>query len=380
MGLQYVKHNNEWVPILGTSKEFDVITSSMTVNIPTDYATLQAAIDDLSVKPAVRGAVITLNIEAGHQPTSGITVQNGDFSRFKITSSDATFTLGSGFTGTFITTLNAASPVFATNIDMNGLGDYFMRITESSTCYMQSGCEISNSGGGGIYVRASRLRGSYIKITGCADRSLFVTRSSTVSLPEANISGQTGGAYGVYVSRASILDLTTSKVNNMNVSTAALIAIRSRIAFVQAECNYSGAIGIHAAQGGVISAQDTKVMFSTSHNVVATDASTVHCANGDFRYAGQHAIFANGASNICADNCSAPNATGNSVRSTGGSVVSVRSSELRYATDVNKIYVEHGGQVIANGSHTTAAGGLSTTNMNVSSLNAINGSLGIVWG
>lgn len=380
MGVQYIKQGGEWKAILGTSTNADVITSSMVVQIPTDYSTLQEAIDALSVRPIVQGATITLNIESGHEPTTGVSVQNGNFGHFIITSTDAEVTLGTGFEGVFMYASNAVAPTLGTIIDMDGLGTYAARIINNADFLMESNKGFKNSGGYGIYCQSSRVRGAFPVLTGMADRTIWATRGAVVSLPEGDLSGQTGGVYGVYASRASVVDITTAKVNNMNVSGSAIIALRSRIAFIQGQCNYSGATGLTASQGSHIGAQDTKVQFATGHGVVAQGASMIDFTNGDARYAGGHALYAVGASQIAADNVHAPNATGNSVRASGGSTISVVGGELRYATDTNKIYIERGSFVVAHGANTTAAGGLDTSNMNITTLNTIDGSKGVVWG
>ena len=64
----------------------DPFYADYTVRIPSDFPTLQAAVDALSRQPVRNGAHIILSIEAGHQLTHGLMVQNGDYSRFWIVS------------------------------------------------------------------------------------------------------------------------------------------------------------------------------------------------------------------------------------------------------------------------------------------------------
>jgi hypothetical protein len=61
-------------------------TANLTVNVPTDYPTIQAAIDALSPRVHQQGIHININIVAGHLLTAGVKLVDGDYSHFKITS------------------------------------------------------------------------------------------------------------------------------------------------------------------------------------------------------------------------------------------------------------------------------------------------------
>ncbi|WP_368658047.1 hypothetical protein AB3Z07_24570 [Metabacillus halosaccharovorans] len=65
-----------------------IIYKSATLNIPSDYKTLQDAIDDLSTRVIKHGAIIYLNIESGHKLTDGLDLRDGDFSSFRIIAED----------------------------------------------------------------------------------------------------------------------------------------------------------------------------------------------------------------------------------------------------------------------------------------------------
>jgi hypothetical protein len=79
------------------------IRSSITVNIPTDFDTLESAINYYDLSKSDVDAEIILNIETGHAITKGLGIFGGDYSRFKITSDDSIVYLAAGFVGVDVT-------------------------------------------------------------------------------------------------------------------------------------------------------------------------------------------------------------------------------------------------------------------------------------
>src|SRR5690625_1807571 len=108
----------------------DVGFNTIQLRIPTDFPTLQAAIDTYSRLPMRQGARVELLIESGHELTSGLLVEHGDYSRFVISAEAAEVTLATGFAGTIILGRNAAMPTLNCLIDAqnqvssNGVGVY----------------------------------------------------------------------------------------------------------------------------------------------------------------------------------------------------------------------------------------------------------------
>src|SRR5690606_41848466 len=78
------------------------------IRIPSQFPTLQAAIDAYSTRTIRRGAKIVLLIESGHELVSGVTVTNGDYGHFAIRSEDAEVPVADGFTDRQSTRLNSS--------------------------------------------------------------------------------------------------------------------------------------------------------------------------------------------------------------------------------------------------------------------------------
>lgn len=116
-----------------------LITSDQTYNIPTDYATLQAAVDDLSQHRVKQGAILTLNIESGHALTAGLSLTNGDYSHFRIVSEDDIVPVDAGFGSEHIISLrkSCTGPSLFCCIDAGGNGDDGIFIVENSSMYIE---------------------------------------------------------------------------------------------------------------------------------------------------------------------------------------------------------------------------------------------------
>src|SRR5690606_5783647 len=70
------------------SEKAPLLLESITVKIPSDYKTLQEAINHLSGFKVSQGVVIRLLIEKGYNPDAGLIVNDGDYSHFVIESED----------------------------------------------------------------------------------------------------------------------------------------------------------------------------------------------------------------------------------------------------------------------------------------------------
>src|SRR5690606_26451065 len=126
------------------------LEADLTVNIPSDFPTLQAAIDKLSGRPVKQGVQIILSIESGHALTAGLSVENGDYSHFVIRSVDAEVPLQAGFAGMVISGSNAAMPVLDCLIDAaaqtSGGG---VKVDNASRMHITAGAGIKNVWGNG---------------------------------------------------------------------------------------------------------------------------------------------------------------------------------------------------------------------------------------
>jgi hypothetical protein len=190
------------------------------VNIPTDYLTLQAAIDDL-VAQGVQSPV-TLNIESGHQPSTGIVLRDGIYSNFDISSEDAVVTLHSTFSAEwgFIDCKRAQSPVLNCLVNADGRAKFGVLCWVGGQISANIGCGVKNARERNICLTSSArgdLNGTIWTGAGSIAqsglvRAAWVSRGSTMIAEEADFSDSEGIA--IYVSRASTAHAMNVRAEN----------------------------------------------------------------------------------------------------------------------------------------------------------------------
>ena len=340
-----------------TRTELDALYAAqrtLTVSIPTDYPTLQSAIDALAGKYAAPGASIVLNIEAGHQPSSGITVTNGDWSRFIIKSVDPEVAVADSFAGDFVRATQARAPRLGTVIDMRDLGGDGYAMWRSSVGHVEQWCGIKNAAGRGLYVTDNSscfaLRSVF---TGSGDRNAWITRASTLDAELSDFSANKGGENAIYVSRASRANLETCNITNAFQN--ALTVTRSSVA--ANHCNMSGA-GLR----GIV----------TDSEVYARDCTIVNAA--------AEAISADQAAKVTFRDSTISGSGTYGVLSSGSSVVELHGTTVT-GSGTKDLGVIRAGVINAHYAKTTLSTGNApdVADTNVSSLNA-QSSQGVVWG
>lgn len=230
----------------------ELVDDDLTVDIPTDYATLQAAIDALSQRPAKQGATITLNIESGHEPTSGFSVANGDYGHFLITSTDPTVTVGAGFTGTLFRAVNARAPVLSSLWDLDDQGDTGFEVTNGSSARILPTYGVINSAGYGLEVRTSFCSAAETVWTGAARTALRIQQGGVCTAQGADVSNSAHSALSatetaIYVSRGSTLNFMNGICNNSG--TSGILVRRSWANCLEATITNSDINNVYSSQG-----------------------------------------------------------------------------------------------------------------------------------
>lgn len=143
--------------VLDALKERVVFSNvGLTVKIPSDYATLQGAIVSLMDYKMGVGEIIDLVIESGHQPLTGISVKNGDYSHFRVSSEDAEVMLHSDFgvTNHFISAEYASAPILNCLVNGNNGSAYACyQIHNNSRGFVTEGSGGKYFWGDGLAVR-----------------------------------------------------------------------------------------------------------------------------------------------------------------------------------------------------------------------------------
>jgi hypothetical protein len=317
--------------------------STLTYQIPTDFATLQAAIDALS--PTVSNDIITLNIAANHQPASGITVSNGDYSQFQITSTDAEVTLSSSFgtSANFIYGENAKLPRLACLIDANSKANYGYAARNASVGYVEANCGVKNTWGDGCRAYGGSTIYAFDTIwTGCAKNNTtssgIVSWGSTVFASGADVSNSM--YYGAQAAHGGILVIDNGTANNcfrynLRATDAGFMSadgVTSNYAGCAPGTNlpYPDALaagyGIYAFNGSWIAARDASATNAKHSGVLASNGCTIHARGATLTDCGENGVYASPTSTVDATETDVSGAGIYGYFASGGSTISAGSS------------------------------------------------------
>jgi len=312
-----------------------VASPTLTFNIPTDYATLQLAVDDLSSKyTAGNGITIDLLIEAGHNPTGGILVSNGNYSHFQISSVDAEVTLTNTFpTVDFIKGVYSAMPVLncLINANANGVNGYFAE--NASTGKVNSGCGVRRANRHGLYASSSSLI--------VAGGSIFTEAS------------QESAAYSGILSWASKIDAFGADVSD-SLYYGAQSAASGTLYFRDGIANNCARHNIRATNGAITIARGASATGGGVSGVRSFDLGIVHATSIDV--SGSFVGFWSANSSVIyAENATGNNTTSNFVFADSGGEVNVKGAS---ATGVMgpAIAANNGSKVIATGATLATTG------------------------
>lgn len=413
------------------------VTTALTVNIPSDYPTMQEAIDFYHNKVFFAdNSELVINIESGHQPASGVSVSNGDYSYIRIASDDVEVALAPGFIGagegSVIDAYNARGVTLDCLIDINGEEAFNgYNVTDNSTAIVTAGSGMKN-GTRGMHVQNSSscvMDGAVF--TGFQQAGLHVSRASKAQCTEAVLSGNSqdsANSFGaVYASRNSEIhganvDVTGSGggairaqrfaklalpgVNVSNCGGAAMIATLGGSIYSSSDSPVMqniGGQGIVAQDGGVVSIDSATLTFTSgmSDAAVESRSSQIVMRNSDISGHDGIGVFAKGVGANIEMTSTSITGGSNGVRADEGAVVNAANSNITggsgngvIATEGSKIIVTNatltgfsndlacvtGSTVCANGCTTTnSTGAPDAADTNFSNFNAIESDKGIIW-
>ena len=345
--------------LLGTSGD-------QTFQIPTDFATLQAAVDELSTLVVREGHRIILNIETGHKITDGILVENGDYGHFRVTSTDATVKLDAAFpsSSSIIRGDNARLPVLACLFDCEDVSinnGYF--VNEGSTGRVEAGAGVKNlveaaSTRSGLRVaRSSGCFATSSVFTGCT-RNAWCTSASRLEIPNATLTD--AGEYGLFVSRGSICQCTLS-----DVSDAVDTGLRVHGSMVVArnltadDCLIDG---VHALRHAIVDMVDqtgtpdhTVIKNAGVNGIIASQGAHVNCENCEIDLAGTAGVSGTSGSHISVVGGTITNSGTFGITATMGSEVMTRAATIT-GSGTDDLRVLNGGKIYTQDTVTSTSG------------------------
>jgi len=239
-------------------------TTSLTFNVPTDFATLQLALDEFSAFEFPEDEKGVVNIESAHVLTAGFRVENVDLSAVTITSVDATVAVTAGFTFVSNTDLSSDVPRSA-GICFLGVSAFMpvwdilvnlaartLTVTGYEIDYGSSGIinptkgVINTQVGSNLRVTtASRLQAAQSVFTGAAGDNVGITLSATANFQDADLSGAVTNAC-LDVSRGSYVHCKGANLTSSGTNTEGLYVRRSTVSAEGVNLT-NNALGIRAA-------------------------------------------------------------------------------------------------------------------------------------
>lgn len=357
------------------------ILTNLTVSIPTDFATLQEAIDGIHDRYIGRGTIVDIVFETGHNPASGAHVANGDYSMIRVGSEDAVLTLDSGaFTGHFLSGEYAAMPVLGTLVDMGGAGQDGYHCRKAGRGFVdENGGGIRNAGDNCLYVNNSQVEAPRTEFTGAGQRNVWLARNAAADMDEINASGACG-LTNVSIRRSSLATLFLADLSGSTATEGALTVVRSR-------CHAEGLNASGASNNGLTAREGSHVMCASRDTNIT-----------DLQNCGGDALNVNEASKVDAHEANCSGAGGNGIRATA-SEVDFENGTADNCTDdgmildrmakVNSVGASVQGNTldcrVLRGSQatllnaTTTSGSPAVGDTNVGSFNSIDSDNGIIW-
>ena len=268
--------------------------NTITFRIPSDFATLQEALDTNSLSVRKQGVNIELLIESGHKLIRGLKVKNGDYSNFYIKSVDDIVYLSDDFGGVgyeptdegfdvvqsendnLIYGINCAMPVLSCVIDMenkHGTGYYGVGCTGVITM----GCGVINAGRRGCECYTSKFVAKKTTWNGANMEGFRMQHGSTatamgISADDCCKSGQ--GEASIYISKGCVGNFREGHA--LRSGTMGLKVRRSRADVERTDFSNAKTVGIKLEGNASVSATGCKTNNCGTQGVYATQTSFIN--------------------------------------------------------------------------------------------------------
>jgi len=283
-------------------------TGTLTVNVPTDAATVNEGVNVATelVEPRA-DTEVQVNIEAGHAIQEPIVADGGHYGHVRIVSEDSVVPTSSGFPSAGITlkSFNAVMPILDCVIDQEGHGGPGLS-TRASVGRVAEGAGVRNAGAEGIFIsRGSAVNLLKADFSGSSGRH-EVTTASVASMQRYD--GSNSGE-GLYVSRNALVNALGADFSGCADRPA--FVRRSRVCLEDADISNASANNLRVLLGSQVSAQGLKATGMPSR-VVIRHSSTAMLRNANLAASGQNVVRVDHA-DVNLDGASVSGSTGRGV-------------------------------------------------------------------
>jgi len=366
-----------------------LVNDNLTVQIPTDAANLQTAVDCLA--PNNAQITITLNIESGHSPQSGCTVVDGDYSQFRITSTDAEVVLSPlfGISAAYLVRgENARMPRLECLVNANSRTSQGYSAYYGSTGYIAPNCGIKNAYGNGLEAYgASMVHAENTIWTGCATNGTtgagITSWGSIIYADGADVSDS--NYYGAQAAHGGILNFDAGHADRcfrygLRGTDGGYISADAATAN---DCGIVGnplavGYGFYAFNNSLIAARDASATGCASRGVVASGGSIIHANGGTFTDAEETGCFATSGSIVDASGANVSNCKKYGIwASTSSSIAADSLVATGCGTGVNDaaVFCEKASRISVGGGNLANCTGIAVFVQNAGTVNATGATL-----
>ncbi len=341
--------------------------AEVTIRVPTDAATLQAAIDAAATIRPKGGEQVVVLIESGHQIAPGAKTPRrggstaamlceGSFDHVSIRAEDAVVEVADGFTGNIMRAFGGAAPRLECLIDMRGLGTDGWCHEGGATGFIKADCGVINGGRYGFLSRSSGFEMDDSIWDGGGSNCIHITQGSRGS--GRGVSAR-NGATGIYVSRSSVFHGDESSLaRTCDVSGSSVIGfdVSRSVASFRGSKATGCAIAMQIGSRAVVHADNVDCSGSTGSQAVQVEGGMLRCDGANLDGAAGSGMRVNGGY-VAGRAMSAKNCGAYGIRADYGSaLVDVSGGDFSGAGS-NGIEARDGARIIANGANATGATG-----------------------
>ncbi|MCO8294915.1 BppU family phage baseplate upper protein [Tetragenococcus halophilus] len=185
---------------------------SVTLNVPTDFPTLDSAFHEIESNFYALRASVYVNIEAGHQISEGVVLKSRDYRRVTIQSEDDIVEVADGFTGDILKGSDCHFPIFNLLVDMKKLGSFGLGLYANANATVNPDCGVINAGNDGVFVnRLSQLYAHEANFSGAGRYGLFVDHANTVYARYVNLDNC---EVGLRATKGSVVEVANASIQN----------------------------------------------------------------------------------------------------------------------------------------------------------------------
>lgn len=253
-----------------------VFNFDATIKVPSHAANISDAIHSVA---SIGNRKFTVLIELGHQPDSGVSLEDGDYSNFSIQSEDDALMLAPSFTGRFISMVGGVAPRLECYVDANGSSLDRIYSVVNGSGFVGVGC-----GGRGAKGRALYANNSFIYAAGSIWRDFedqLYASASLIQMGGALIEGGLVTTNGSLVSsRGSSIEAQGLVMNNCQAGLECKRAGSSINAHEAVFTNIGTRFCARASRGGSISLSEATITEVTGVGLEALDGGMISMGEG----------------------------------------------------------------------------------------------------